>query len=117
MLKFEKKQEVLDLLLRIKKNNLKFSPQYITNSLGISLEDVIAILDDFTNDEMLEKVFTIKCDNCNYSFFYTDSNKIPFNKELECGYGHNFIVTPYNAYVWYRFTEEAKQYKKKLLRA
>lgn len=112
MLKFEKKEMVNDLLYKIKDNNLKFSPQFITNNLDLSLEDVIKILDGFVEDELLERVFAVKCDYCHYEQIYVNYEDIPFGSILECGIGHEFLVNNRNSYIWYRFTKEAKQRKK-----
>ncbi|WP_436879708.1 hypothetical protein [Staphylococcus pseudoxylosus] len=113
------RNKIEDILINNYKRTLKFSPSFISDILNADLDDTVKILESLVDDELLYKVFVIRCGECHYSFEYKEFNNIPLNNLVECQMGHETFVTLDDIQIWYKINKEdiyeLKTYKKKQL--
>lgn len=117
MNKFLMKSRIANILESNYKRTHKFSPVFIAESLSVSYEQSIDLLNELVKDNLLMQIYVVRCDECHYSENYYDFNEIPINGYINCPNGHKTFVNLDDIQIWYKLNKEMiielKQSKKK----
>lgn len=106
MNKFLLKTKIVEVLLSIKKRTFRISPLFIARALDITIEEAVDSLNQLVEDNILEQVYCIRCDECQYTFLYENYRDIPINEVITCKNGHQTIIYEDKVQLWYKIRKE-----------
>ncbi|MBE5675658.1 hypothetical protein HUZ99_04395 [Staphylococcus sp. SS87] len=106
MNKFLLKTKIVETLLSIKKRTRRISPLFIARALDISIEEAVLSLNQLVEDNILEQIYCVRCDDCQYTFLYENYDDIPIDETITCKNGHQTIIYKEKIQLWYKINKE-----------
>lgn len=100
------KFKIVNTLLSIKKRTRRISPLFIARALDISIEEAVLLLNQLVEENVLEQIYCVRCDDCQYTFLYKNYDDIPINQMITCENGHETFIYKEKIQLWYKINKE-----------